>query len=401
MTKLTLYAPIHSRSGYGDHAREIARSLVKLNRWEVTILPCPWGGTPLSVMTPDLNKYTITHLKEQPDIWIMLTVPPEFQRNGKYANIGITAGMETTLISQPWVEGCNRMDLIIATSEHSKKVIEGTQWTSNKGDVLRVDKPVVSLFEGLDENIWNRDMKYSRSGQVANLLRGVKPKFNFLFVGHWLQGEQRHDRKDVAGLLQAYHKAFRDVPSFKQPGLIMKTSGAGFSVNDRENMLNKIMSITDMPNIHLIHGELSETEMRDLYLHPKVKAFVSFTHGEGYGRPLQEAAACGLPVLAPNWSGQADFLQAKHIPLAGKLENVHQSAVWENMILKESQWFYVDVDYAAKVMKKVFDQYEKFEPKARLLQREILNNFTHTKMTEKLGEIMNEYAGVSVKKLAF
>lgn len=402
MTKLVLYAPIHSRSGYGDHARESARALVKLNRWDVKILPCAWGNTPLSVSTPDLDPITINQMTEQPDIWVMLTVPNEARAMGKHRNILWTAGMETTLISQPWVEGCNRMDLVIATSEHSKKVIEATEWTSNQGHVSKVTKPVVSLFEGLDEDIWNPDMRYNKSGTISKLLKSVKSDFNFLFVGHWLKGDHRHDRKDVGGMLEAYKKAFSDMPSFTQPGLIMKTSGAGFSVTDRTNILNRIKSVVgDMPNIHLVHGELTVEEMRDLYLHPKVKASVSFTHGEGYGRPLQEAAACGLPVIAPNWSGQADFLQGKHIPLAGKLENVHDSAVWENMILKESQWFYADVDFGAKVLKKVHKDYDRFEKKAKSLQKDILTNFTFSKMTEKLGEIMDQHAGVTVKKLKF
>ena len=63
----------------------------------------------------------------------------------------------------------------------------------------------------------------------------------------------------------------------KKPGLIMKTSGAGFSILDRENMLNKIKEIKDgikgeLPNIYLLHGDFLDEEMNELYNHPKGKS---------------------------------------------------------------------------------------------------------------------------------
>ena len=48
--------------------------------------------------------------------------------------------------------------------------------------------------------------------------------------------------------------------------------------------------------------------MANLYAHPKIKAYVSLTHGEGYGLPLFEAAYHGIPIIAPDWSGHLDFL---------------------------------------------------------------------------------------------
>lgn len=397
---MVVYAPINSRSGYGDHSREIVRALMRLHKWDVRILPCGWGNTPLNVDTPDLNPFVIRQLTFQPDIWVMITVPNEFQPQGKYKSIGITAGMETTGISKEWVDGCNRMDLVITTSEHSKNVILNTEWTSNTGDKIKVHKPVEVLFEGLDETIWTGPQP-PVSNALKKILKDLPQKQNFLFVGHWLKGDHRHDRKDVGGLIEAYRDTFKDYPEYKRPGLVLKTSGAGFSVTDREMILNRIQSIYGAPSIHLLHGDLTEAEMRYLYSHNKMTAMVSFTHGEGYGRPLQEAAACGLPVIAPNWSGQVDFLKGRHIPLVGQLQPVHPSAVWDNMIIKESQWFYADLNYASKVMKKVADKPDHFKQKAKLLQKDILDNFTFTKMTEKLDSILTEHAGVKFAPLQF
>ena len=56
--------------------------------------------------------------------------------------------------------------------------------------------------------------------------------------------------------------------------------------------------------MYILHGEFTDSEMNSLYNHPKIKCMVSTTHGEGYGRPLQEATMTGLPVLASEveWS---------------------------------------------------------------------------------------------------
>ena len=66
-----------------------------------------------------------------------------------------------------------------------------------------------------------------------------------------------------------------------------------------------------LPNIYLLHGDLTLEQMALLYNLPKVKAMLSCTHGEGFGRPLAEATCCDLPVIASNWSGQMDFLNPK------------------------------------------------------------------------------------------
>ena len=51
-----------------------------------------------------------------------------------------------------------------------------------------------------------------------------------------------------------------------------------------------------------------EEEMTYLYNHPKIKALISMSHGEGFGLPMFEAAYNGLPVIATDWGGQCDFL---------------------------------------------------------------------------------------------
>ena len=125
MKKLMLIcAPVTSRSGYGSHARDLTYSFVDSGEYDVKILDVPWGSCPRNALDKNKSrdkKMLDCILKEpktdrQPDIYVDIRIPNEFQQWGKF-NIGITAGIETHAVSQEWMDGCNKMDLIIVPSE--------------------------------------------------------------------------------------------------------------------------------------------------------------------------------------------------------------------------------------------------------------------------------------------
>ena len=98
-----------------------------------------------------------------------------------------------------------------------------------------------------------------------------------------------------------------------------------------------------LPKIYLLHGDLTDEEMNNLYNHPKIKCLISFTHGEGFGRPLLEASMVGLPVICSNWSGPVDFLDEDNsLLIGGTLKQVPKAAVWEDIVIPESKWFVID-----------------------------------------------------------
>ena len=162
---LLYQAPIATRSGYGDHARDLLKSFRDLDYYDIKIVSTKWGATPMDQLDPtnEFDKWVIenivTQISKQPDVYVQMTVPNEFQKVGKF-NIGVTAGIETTIIPKDWVDGCNRMDLVITTSNHSKSGITGTTWTEKSKETQqivaehRVSKPVEVLFEGTDTKNW-------------------------------------------------------------------------------------------------------------------------------------------------------------------------------------------------------------------------------------------------------
>jgi glycosyltransferase involved in cell wall biosynthesis len=143
-----------------------------------------------------------------------------------------------------------------------------------------------------------------------------------------------------------------------------------------------------LPNIYLLHGEMTDDEMNQLNNDNKVKTFVSFTKGEGYGRPLVEAAITGKPTIVSNWSGHVDFMHPDYnILVGGKLENVHESAA-NQFLLKDAQWFNIDTDVASRAMKDVIKHYKSYWEKSRKQTQYLKDNWSFDKMTEKLDTLL-------------
>ena len=399
-------APVATRSGYGAHSRDICRALIKLDRYDVKIWNVRWGNTPVNALhTDDPNDKIIIDrliptpdLPKQPELHIHIVVPNEFQPIAKY-NIGITAGLEMSVVPPKWLEGMNRMNMNIVPATFVKKVMEDCKFdihddkTNSKVGELKSEKPIEVLFEGADTNIYKKTTEFSKD--FLDEMKNVEESFNFLYVGHWLQGNLGEDRKDTGMLVKVFLETFKNMK--KKPGLIMKTSGAGFSVLDREDILNKIEAIKegvdgDLPNVYFLHGDLSDAEMNGLYNHPKVKDHVSFTHGEGFGRPLLEASLSGKPVIASNWSGHVDFLPKNlSILLDGSLSEVKKGAIADDFKVDGQKWFVVNYTQAVAVLKDVYKSYKKYTFNAKKLATINKSKFSLDAMTRQLGKLLDKY----------
>jgi len=264
--------------------------------------------------------------------------------------------------------------------------------TGQKQGVLKNEKPIEVLFEGADTNIYKKTNEFTQD--FINQMENIDEDFCFLYVGHWLQGRIGQDRKDTGMMLKVFCETFKNMK--KQPALIMKTSSASFSVIDRENMLTRINNIRNeingkCPNIYLVHGDFTDEEMNGLYNHPKVKAHISFTHGEGFGRPLLEASISGKPVIASRWSGQMDFLDKHAVLLEGAMENVKKGSFPDQFFVEGSQWFTVNYQKASKTLRTMYRSYKKYLTESKKLSIRNSKNFSLDKMTIDLGNLLDKY----------
>ena len=272
--------PVFNRSGYGDWATTVAKSIIRYDKYDVKIAPTRWGNCQSKRFLEDLtdpeekllaSKFLQGTLNKQPDIFIQLTIPEEFQPIGKY-NIGMTAGIETTIPPGSWVEGVNRMNLTIGLSNHVKKTFTeikmAKQLENGQQVAIQVEKPMEVCFWGADTNIFKKTDEKSHT--VEESMSKIKESSAFLFVGQWTHGGLYNDRKDIGNLIKTFCTAFKNQSENDRPCLIVKTSGHAYSTVDRFDMLNKIKNIrdsigTNVPNVYLLHGELSESEMSRIY----------------------------------------------------------------------------------------------------------------------------------------
>ena len=384
--------PIDTYSGYGARSRDIVKAIIELDKYEVKIMPQRWGQTPKGFIknNPEwefLSKHILTvQPPNQPEIWMQITVPNEFQPVGKY-NIGCTAGIESTIAPGDWIEGCNRMNLILGSSKHTIDVLKNSKWekrdkqTNQPQGMLEWNGENESIFEGANTDVY-KPVKSTFD------LSNIKEEFAYLFVGHWMEGHMGEDRKNVGLLVKAFYETFKN--KSKKPALILKTSTVGSSYLDRDRILKRVKQIKDscksnnLPNVYLLHGEFTDIEINEIYNHSKVKAMVNLTKGEGFGRPLLEFSLVNKPIITTNWSGHIDYLNSEFTTLLqGTMTKIHPSAA-NNMLLAEAEWFSVDTGHVGHYLKDVFENYKGYAEKAKRQGFQSRSKFSYEKMKEKL-----------------
>lgn len=404
--KNTFYisCPIDTYSGYGARSRDFVKALIKSENYDVKILSQRWGNTRKGFLDDFeewefLKDHIVPNLTEKPDIWCQITVPNEFQPVGQY-NIGLTAGIETTQCAPQWIEGCNKMNLILTSSKHSKGVFEQTAYqvenkqTGEKQE-LKLTTPVEVLIEGANLDVYKPLKEPMTNDKLFKSIDGIPEKFAYLFVGHWLQGEMGEDRKNVGLLVKAFYEVFKNKSN--APALILKSScGKGSHMDRREIMrridtIRKSLNAKIIPNVYLIHGDLSDVEMNEIYNHPKIKSMVSATKGEGFGRPLLEFALTGKPVIASGWSGQVDFLNPQfNVLIGGNLTDIHPSAQQKDMLIEGSKWFSVDHGQLGNALVSVKKDYKQWHTKGKKYTSKLKKNFSFDSMKSQLLDILDK-----------
>ena len=379
---------------------------------DIKCMDVKWGNTPRNHLRPEVPRHkklldSFTNqdqIKSQPDILIDIRIPNEFASGAKI-NIGITAGVETDVVSPEFLEGMNRMNFNIVPSRFTADTFNRCTYDrmedlpngeKKKAGVVKNEKPISVLFEGVDTDVYYPKQKHElERGVYKELDELIKEDFAYLSVGQWGAQGFGEDRKNIGVLIKSFLNAFSNIPN--PPALVLKTNGANFSVLDRHETKKKIQQVKDMfegvklPNIYLIHGDFTIDEMSTLYNHPKIGAFITCTHGEGFGRPMLEATCCDLPVIASKWSGHMDFLtDSESMLIDGFLKEVPKSALWKPIIVEPSKWFDVN---EADVVRKVRTFHKKrklIQKKATRLGKKNRREFSLKAMAIKFNKIIDD-----------
>lgn len=408
MKKVIVRAPALSMSGYGEQARFLLEVLKKRagNDFDLFLEDIPWGKSNKVSFDDDNTEWiksligkTSIYLNEVPnpefDISIQVTIPNEWKRIARF-NIGYTAGIECDRVSPTWIQKANsEIDKIITISQHSMdvfrytnyEVIEGTK-EDNTGEVREVLK--------LETPIEYVNYSARTSDPVKeNLDLDFETNFNFLTIS------QFSPRKNLQTLITAFLEEFKNN---SKVGLVIKMHTLNTSVLDRERTRLTLKSaVSAFPDrkckIYMLHGEMTENQLANLYCHPKIKAYATTTHGEGFGLPIFEATCNGLPIVAPDWSGQRDYLhgnlssstskiEALFRPIEHTLQEVPKEAVWDGVIESGSRWSAVSVEETSRALRDVYKNLSKFKKKASTLKDINLKRFSSEKINEQFDEIL-------------
>lgn len=391
--KILVVAPALTTSGYGEQARFALRALrSREDLFDIYLSPIPWGQCGWihedneerawldSVTLKNVQYAQAMNGQPQYDMSLQITIPNEWKTLAP-VNIGYTAGIETNKISPHWIQPSNQMNKIIVVSDFAKKGFENGVYTATDNSTgqqipnYRCQRPI---------DVINYPV---RKNEPSDISLELTTDFNFLTVA------QFGPRKNLINSIQWFLEEFKNDPNV---GLICKTNHANTSQIDREHTKGVLKQLLNNHKdakckVYLLHGELKETEMAALYTHPKVKALVSLSHGEGYGLPIFEAAYYGLPVITTEWSGPLDFLycqnkEGKVKPHFARVnftvQPVQPEAIWNGVIEKDSMWAYPIAVSAKEQMREVYKNHDRFRGQAKRLMQYIEKEFVEEKMNK-------------------
>lgn len=276
-------------------------------------------------------------------------------------NFGIIRGrnvvwafFESNVLPDVYINYYNSADLIWVPSHWARNILLSIGFDKEKINVVPC---------GVCPAMYNPFQRefYSRKNHTRS--------FRFLAIGKY------EDRKGYKQLFEAFKIAFGNAENVE---LVIKADCFANLYEKRIELKRELEEI-NLVNIKTIEGQLSVFDMANLY--NSVDCFVYPSKAEGWGLPLIEAIASGIPVIANNYSGQSEFLTSiEGFYMQIKYEMVEIGLdfkkLWQIYDKSEAVWSQaVPTDLAFK-MKDMVDRYEDWTQRGIVASNIVRRNFS-------------------------
>jgi len=388
--KVLLRAPLLTNSGYGVHSRQIFSWLHNRKDVELTAECLQWGSTSWIIDQKRENGLIGKIMNcSKPleagsyDISFQVQLPDEWDNTLAKKNIGVTAAVETDKCNPAWLDNCNKMDRVIVPSKFTRNVLKRSGIITTPIDVVP---------ESFNGKITNR----SAIGKALNdkRFKSIDTDWNLLIIAQLTSQDMNTDRKNLINTLAWSCEALKDK---KGSGVVIKTNFGKSTTSDKNMTTEYLKSIIpqirkgEFPKIHLVHGHLNSEEIAAMYQHPKIKAFAIATRGEGYGLPLIESAASGLPVITTNWSGHLEFLKKDYFyPVDYDLVQLPHSKIDGRIFVENTRWAEPIKSSFIDQVNKVYNNYKDAKDKAKKMKKDIVLNFNAAAINQKYDKVLQE-----------
>lgn len=369
--KVLLRAPLLTLSGYGVHSRQIFEWLKEKEEIDLDVECLNWGMTPWIINAEHeqglIGKIMSCSRKLNPpyDVTFQVQLPDEWNPDLGNYNIGISAVVETDKCNPEWITRCNLMDEIIVPSEFTKNVLLNTGLLKKK---------VTVIPEWFNQNIPKQDNEIKLP---------LKTDFNFLVISQLNSQNPQDDRKNIYNTIKWLCEEFKGDSNV---GIVLKTNlgrGTTLDKNLTKNLLHQMVTSfgkQTFPKIYLLHGSMKNEEIAQIYHDKKIKCFVGATRGEGFGLPIIDAAAAGMPVVATNWSGHLDFLKDSFSKVDYDLVEIRKEKADNRIFFEGFKWADPKESDFRKKVRSVYKNYNEHKLIAQNLKQIINEEYSSKKI---------------------
>ncbi len=351
---INAFCPFFGPWSYAQHARGFLRALNRLH--PVALIPSRWPEDAVDDEVGLMLERGTTPDLRQPGLSI-----GDFEQTTRVAGawrIGFVV-WETTRLDPRQVRMLRALDEVWTPSSWGRRVL-----IDNAIDEERVHV----VPEGVDPELF----------QPIPRPRTEERPFRFLCIARW------SIRKGVDELLRAFCDEF--APS-EEVELVLHCGNPG---RTRDQLDARVAKAAAGPHAPIVAStRLPGHEMAELYR--RCDAFVLATRGEGWGLPIVEAMACGLPVIATDYSAQSDYLDdAIAYPLrVEKLIDVCDPSFGPNA----GQWAQPDIAHLRSLMRYVFEHRNEARAKGSCAAEVVRRDWTWHRAAEKAYELLKKRIG--------